>query len=201
MAKGERQKAKPSSAARAAELLGQGAPKPAFGFGGCGRAHRPQLYTRRTPLLHDVNSKLCSDTQPVAASTKHILYLYHLVPPNVLCSLQGLAPPVCRQVGCPAWLRKALMLERPCATRAQVLGGAAARAARRGCRRCGRSARGGAGADARRPGRRAAAAPAPAVQARPGHQAQGAAGARRLAPPRRNPTAWRPQASGSWKRT
>jgi len=93
MAKGERQKAKPSSAARAAELLGQGAPKPAFGFGGCGRARRPQLHTRRTPLLHEVNGKLCSDTQPVVASTKHILYLYRLVPPNVLCTLQGLGLP------------------------------------------------------------------------------------------------------------
>ena len=35
MAKGDRQKAKPSSAARAAELLGQASSSTAFGFGGC----------------------------------------------------------------------------------------------------------------------------------------------------------------------
>ena len=36
MGKGDRQKAKPSSAARAAELLGQAGSSAAFGFGGCG---------------------------------------------------------------------------------------------------------------------------------------------------------------------
>ena len=37
MGKGDRQKAKPSSAARAAELLAQAGSSAAFGFGGCGR--------------------------------------------------------------------------------------------------------------------------------------------------------------------
>lgn len=36
MGKGDRQKAKPSSAARAAELLGHAGSSAAFGFGGCG---------------------------------------------------------------------------------------------------------------------------------------------------------------------